>query len=125
MAEKVLTIRCYEITSRLPYNLFDITTLDSNDQIILCQQVYNDIGDMFLWYATIDESSKTYQVFQSVSNYDVSIDETGLIVTFLGDSMNSHDIYDELAHALGEGILFPTSEIILSGKKVGYSFQLL
>lgn len=125
MSEKVLTIRFYEITSHLPYTLVDVTTLNSNDQITLCQFVYNDIGDMFLWYATIDETSKTYQTFESVSNYDVSIDETGLIVTFIGDNMDTSDVYEELAHALGEGVLFPTSEIILSGKKFGYTFELL
>ena len=121
-SEKVLTIRLYEIKERLPYPLAEPVELSSEDQIQLCQTVYNDVGDMFLWYATIDESTSTYQTFQSVSHFEVSIDESGLIVTFLGDFMNSHDLYEELCHAIGEGILFPTSEVSLSGKTYGYAF---
>jgi hypothetical protein len=124
-SEKVLSIRLYEMKERLPYPLADPSKFSTEDQIQLCQAVYNDVGDMFLWYATIDENTKTYVTFESVSHFDVIIDETGLIVSFFGDYMDTNDIYEELAHAIGEGILFPTSEVSLSGKTYGYTFELL
>jgi hypothetical protein len=124
-SEKLLTITLVEITDKFPYTRADATELSEEDSITLCQEVTRDIEDMLQWYETIDKTSSTYDTFQSIDYFRVDIEETGLIVTFCGDHLQTHDLFEELAIAIGEGILHPTSEVTLSEKRYEYMFQLL
>lgn len=124
-SEKLLTITLIKVRNEFPYTCADVTELSEEDRLTLCQEVMRNIEDMLQWYAAIDETHKIYDVFQSIDSFRVDIEETGLIVTFCGDSLQTDDLFEELAVAIGEGILHPTSDVILSGKHYEYMFQLI